>query len=125
MTSRTGRRSNLKIVNIPEGSERDQDPTKFVSDLLMKVTGPGVFNSPPEIERAHRSLGPRPGEAGAGKPRTFIVKFLRFQEKEKVLRWARQRNMDYRGSELRMYPNISAALAKNGLHSTPSKTLFI
>ena len=103
------RRSNLRIVNIPEGSERDQDPTKFISDLLMTVTGPDVFNSPPEIERAHRSLGPRPGEAGAEKPRTFIVKFLCFQEKEKVLRWARQHKMDYRGSELRVYPDISAA----------------
>ena len=93
-------------------SERDQDPTKFASDLLMAVTGPGVFSSPPEIERAHRSLGPRPGDTGAGKPRPFIVKFLRFQEKEKVLRWARQHKLDYRGSELRVYPDISAAWAK-------------
>ncbi len=106
------RRSNLQIINVPEGSEKDQDPTKFVSNLLMAVTGTGVFSSPPEIERAHRSLGPRPGDAGAGKPRAFIVKFLCFQEKEKVLRWARQHKMDYRGSELRVYPDISAALAK-------------
>jgi len=28
------RRSNLRIINIPEGRERGQDPTKFVSDLL-------------------------------------------------------------------------------------------
>ncbi|KAG7472971.1 hypothetical protein JOB18_014765 [Solea senegalensis] len=107
------RRSNLQIINIPERSEKDQDPTKFVSNLLMEVTGPDVFNNPPEIERAHRSLGPRPGDAGAGKPRALIVKFLRFQEKETVLRWARQHKMDYRGSELRVYPDISAALAKN------------
>ena len=78
----------------------------------MAVTGTGVFSSPPEIERAHRSIGPRPGDVGAGKPRTFIVKFLRFQEKEKALRWARQHKLDYRGSELRVYPDISAALAK-------------
>ncbi|KAG7506603.1 hypothetical protein JOB18_010447 [Solea senegalensis] len=103
--------SNLRIINIPEGSEKDQDPTKFVSNLLMVVTGPDVFNNPPEIESAHRSLGPRPGDAGTGKPRALIVKFLRFQEKEKVLRWARQHKMDYRGSELRVYPDISAALA--------------
>ncbi|KAG7453727.1 hypothetical protein JOB18_035814 [Solea senegalensis] len=92
------RRSNLRIINIPEGSEKDQDPTKFVSNLLMAVTGPDVFNSPPEIERAHRSLCPRPSDAGTGNRRAFIVKFLCFQEKEKVLRWARQHKMDYRGS---------------------------
>lgn len=106
------RRSNLRIVNIPEGSEKDKDPTKFIANLLMELTGPEVLSSPPEIERAHRSLGPRPGDAGARKPRAFIIKFLRFQEKEKVLRWARQHKMVYRGSELRVYPDISAALAK-------------
>lgn len=47
-----------------------------------------------------------------GRPRTFIVKFLRFQEKEKVLKWARQHKLDYSGSELRVYPDISATLAK-------------
>lgn len=82
-------RSNLRIINIPERIEKDQDPTKFVASLLMGVTGPCVFNDPPEIERAHHSLGPRPGDVVAVKPRAFIVNFLRFQEKEKVLRWAR------------------------------------
>ncbi|KAI4805506.1 hypothetical protein KUCAC02_010116, partial [Chaenocephalus aceratus] len=63
-------------------------PTKFVSDLIMEATGPGVLSSPPEIDR---SLGPRPGDSNnTGKTRAFIVKFLRFQEKEAVLKWARQ-----------------------------------
>lgn len=106
------RRSNLRIINIPEGSKQDQDPAKFASDLLMIVMGPGVLDNPPEIERAHRSHGPRPGDASAGKLRTFIIKFFRFQEKEKVLKWARQHKLIYRGSELRVYPDISAALAK-------------
>ncbi|KAJ3614956.1 hypothetical protein NHX12_018525 [Muraenolepis orangiensis] len=103
---------NLRIINIPEGSEKDRDPTKFVSDLLMKVIGADVLGSSPEIERAHRSLGPRPGDTDAAKPRAFIVKFLRFQEKEKVLRWARQHKLHYQDSELRIYQDISADLAK-------------
>lgn len=32
------RRSNLRIINVPEGSEKGQDLAKFVSDLLMTVT---------------------------------------------------------------------------------------
>lgn len=120
------RRSNLRIINIPEGREKDQDPIRFVSDLLMAVMGPGVFNSRPEIERAHRAFGPRPGDINAGKPRTFIVKFLRLQEKEKVLRWARQHKMDYRGSELRVYPDISAALAKKrAAFNTVKNSLYL
>lgn len=106
------RRSNLRIINIPEGSETGQDPTKFIADLLMETTGTEVFSSPPEIERAHRSLGPRPGDGDREKPRTFIVKFLRYQDKERVLRWARQHKLDYGGCVLRVYPDISASLAK-------------
>ncbi|KAJ3610259.1 hypothetical protein NHX12_022353 [Muraenolepis orangiensis] len=49
----------------------------------MTVIGADVLGGPPEIERAHRSLGPRPGDTDAAKPR---YKFLRFQEKEKVPR---------------------------------------
>ncbi|KAJ3609779.1 hypothetical protein NHX12_024289 [Muraenolepis orangiensis] len=64
------------------------------------------------MERAHRSLGPRPGDTDAAKPIAFIVRFLRFQEKEKVLRWARQHKLRYRDSELRIYQDISADLAK-------------
>lgn len=105
------RRSNLRIINVPEGSEKGQDPAKFVSDLLMMVTGSKVFSRPPEIERAHRSLH-RSGDSNTGKPRAFIVKFLCFQEKEKVLRWARKHTMTYHDSELRVYPDISAELAK-------------
>lgn len=46
-----------------------------MSDLLLVVTGPSLFNIPPEIERAHCSLSPRPGDAGVVKPRPFIVIF--------------------------------------------------
>lgn len=116
------RRSNLRVINVPEGSERGQNPAKFMSDLLMEVTGPGVLNAPPEIERAHRSLGPRPGDDNARKPRAFIVKFLRFQEKEAVLRWARQNKLDYGGTELRVYPDISTALAKKRAAFNPVKS---
>ncbi|KAI4804822.1 hypothetical protein KUCAC02_026435 [Chaenocephalus aceratus] len=90
--------SNLRIINIPEGRERGQDPIKFVSDLIMEVTGPGVLSSPPEIERAHRSLG-----------------------KEAVLRWARQHKLDYGGTELRVYPDISSVLAKKRAAFIPIK----
>lgn len=96
---------------MPEGSEKGQDLAKFVSDLLMTVTGSEVFSSPPEIERAHRTLR-RPGDTNTEKPRAFIVKFLRFQEKEKVLRWARKHQMTYDGAKLTIYPDITAELAR-------------
>lgn len=90
----------------------------------MTVMSPGVFDNPPEEEQAHRSFGPRLEDASTGKPSPFIIKFLHFQEKEKGLRWARQHKLDYRGSELRVYPDISAALARKRAALMPLNTLF-
>ncbi len=80
------RRSNLRIVNIPEGSENNQDPVKFVSEMLKEVTGTEVFDEPPILERAHRSPGQKPTDGQ--KPRPFVVCFHRFQDKERLLRWS-------------------------------------
>ncbi|RXN04052.1 putative transposase element L1Md-A101/L1Md-A102/L1Md-A2 [Labeo rohita] len=80
------RRANLRIINIPEGSEDGKDPIGFVSGLL-KDSMENVFDSPPELERAHRALRPRLGPGQP--PRPFIVCFHRYQEKERALQWAR------------------------------------
>lgn len=104
------RRVNLRIINIPEGSEKGRDPTEFISDLLMENLGPGVLTRPPELERAHRSLAPKPGPGG--RPRPFVICFHRFQEREKVLRWARQHELKHGETTLRVYPDVSAITAK-------------
>ena len=104
------RRANLRIINIPEGSEKSRDPTDFISDLLMELAGPDIFTKPPDLDRAHRSLGAKPGPGG--KPRPFVIRFHRPQEREKVLRWARQHEIKYRGEILRVYPDVSANTAK-------------
>ena len=104
------RRANLRILHIPEGSEDGKDPVKFMSELLTQVMGPEVFTSPPELERAHRSPTFRSGQ---GKPlRTFLVCFSRFQQKEAALRWARNHELRYGGTVIRMFQDHSAALAK-------------
>ena len=104
------RRANLRILHIPEGSEDGKDPVKFMSELLMQVMGPDVFTAPPELERAHRSPTFRSGQ---GKPpRTFLVCFSRFQQKEAALRWARNHELRYGGTVIRMFHDHSAALAK-------------
>ncbi|KAJ8366118.1 hypothetical protein SKAU_G00149490 [Synaphobranchus kaupii] len=105
------RRSNLRIVNIPEGSDNGKDPVKLISQLLVQcIMGPDVFTEPPELERAHRSLASKPRD---GKPaRPFVVRFLRFQQKEAALRWSRNHEVKFRGTPLRFYPDLSSALAR-------------
>ncbi len=104
------RRANLRILNVPENSEKGQSTVKFVSEMLMEVMCQEVFEKPPELERAHRSLGPKPQEGRP--PRPLVICFYRFQEKEKALRWARQNEARYKDSTLRIYPDISADLAR-------------
>lgn len=104
------RRANIRILNVPENSEKGQSTVKFVSEMLMEVMGQEVFEKLPELERAHRSLGPKPQEGRP--PRPLVICFHRFQEKEKALRWARQNEAKYKGSTLRIYPDISADLAR-------------
>lgn len=104
------RRSNLRILNIPEGSEDGKDPSKFMSDVLMETMGPEVFLTPPELERAHRTPTSRVGQRSS--PRTFLVCFSRFQQKEAALRWARNHELKYQGATIRIYQDVSPALAK-------------
>ena len=102
------RRANLRILNIPKDIEKGQHTVKFISDLLMQAMGEEVFENPPELERAHRSPGQRPREGQP--PRPFVVCFHRFQEKEKALQWARTHDVEFNGSKLMIYPDMSAGL---------------
>ncbi|KAL1276545.1 hypothetical protein QQF64_036168 [Cirrhinus molitorella] len=105
----SSQRANLWIINVPEDSEIGTDMVKFTSDLL-KDQGDQVFEKPPELERAHRALAPKPRDGLP--PRPIIVCFHRYQEKEQALLWARQHELQYQGKTLRFYPGLSAALSK-------------
>lgn len=104
------RRANLRIINVPEGSENGQDTIQFISKMLLDIMGPEVFDKAPELERAHRSFLPKPKQGAA--PRAFVVCFHRFQDKERALRWSRQHELRYQNKVLRIYPDFSAALTK-------------
>ncbi len=43
------RRANLRILNVPENSEKGQSTVKFMSEMLMEVMGQEVFEKPPEL----------------------------------------------------------------------------
>lgn len=86
-------RANLRILNVPEDSEKGQQTVMFVSDLLMHAMGREVLENPPELERAHRSPGQRPREGQP--PRLVVVCFLRLQEKEKAMRWSWMHEMEF------------------------------
>ena len=104
------RRQNLRIVGLPEGVE-GVSATEYVSGMLAELMEKGVLDKPPEVDRAHRSLRqkPRAGE----QPRAMIVRLHKYVEKEKILRWAKEKRcFDWKGNRVRIYQDIGAELAK-------------
>lgn len=104
------RRQNIRIVGLPEALEGPR-PTAFFSQLLVEVLGEQTLTSPPELDRAHRSLAPKPGPRD--RPRPVIVRFHRYQMKDLVMREARkQGELDFRGHKLRFYEDYSTDVLK-------------
>ncbi|KAI4894558.1 hypothetical protein NFI96_004454 [Prochilodus magdalenae] len=80
------RRNNIRIIGVPEGAEGKR-PTDFVAELLPKLLGEENFNLPLVVDRAHRSLQPRP--ADGARPRPIIARIHLFQVKEKIMQLRR------------------------------------
>ncbi|KAK7878078.1 hypothetical protein WMY93_031274 [Mugilogobius chulae] len=100
------RRQNLRIVGLPESVEGPR-PTVFFSQFLVEVFGAQTLPSPPELDRAHRSLVPKPGLNE--RPRAVIIRFHRFQTKDLVIREARKRGaLEYRGHKILFYEDYTA-----------------
>ncbi|KAL7837389.1 hypothetical protein SRHO_G00271000 [Serrasalmus rhombeus] len=103
------RRCNLRIIGIPEGLESN-DPVGFTTELLKELFGPGLFQSQPIIERAHRlGRSPAAGGAASGRPRAMIAFFHSFQDKERALR--KSRDELYKGHKLRFFPDYISGIA--------------
>ncbi|KAJ4941916.1 hypothetical protein JOQ06_011788 [Pogonophryne albipinna] len=91
--------------------DRRPRPTAFFSQLLVDVFGKEVLSSPPELDRAHRSLAPKP--AAGDKPRPVIVRLHRFQVKDLLIREARRRGeLFYKEHKIRLYEDYSSDVLK-------------
>ncbi|CAL9701072.1 unnamed protein product [Knipowitschia caucasica] len=109
VTKNRSRRSNIKIINVPERAEGN-DTAAFVERLIPRLFGEGHFTSPVVIERAHR-LG-RP----ADRTRPIIAKFLNYRQREMVLRLAREKHpLLLDDNRISFYPDYSAETQRNML----------
>lgn len=78
------RRNNIRIFGVAEGEE-GSSVMRFVSDLLKREL-PLPTDMDLKIQRAHRSLAPKPRPEAP--PRPLIINFHEFTTKETVLREA-------------------------------------
>lgn len=114
------RRQNIRIVGISENVEGPR-PTEFITKLLIDVLGEDSFEKPPSVDRAHRSLAPKPAD-GDNKPRPLIVKLHHFQTKELILRLARQKGpLSFNGSRFHIFPDYSPDVNKRRSAFSESK----
>lgn len=63
------KRQNIRVVGLPEDIE-GKDPRQFMTDFFSEVLG-DVLSASPELDRAHRSLRPKPRQGQ--NPRPVIV----------------------------------------------------
>lgn len=104
------RRSNLRLINLPESAEGD-DACTFLESWLPDAVGLAPFTSPMVIERAHRLSGPKP--VGVGPPRPLIMKFLNYRDKVRVQDAARRMGkILFKGHQVMLFPDVSAELHK-------------
>uniref|UniRef100_A0A671SCF4 L1 transposable element RRM domain-containing protein n=1 Tax=Sinocyclocheilus anshuiensis TaxID=1608454 RepID=A0A671SCF4_9TELE len=112
------RRNNIRIVGMKEGSE-GSDPVKFFSEWLPKILGTQHSSEQLDIEQAHRTLNPVPNPDKP--PRPILVRLLRYQDREKILRLAKQKGeitMD--GRRISIFPDMSPDLAKRCKQMIPA-----
>lgn len=86
---------------------------------MFSVQLGGSLSGTPELDRAHRSLQPKPRPGAA--PQPFIVRFHRYTEKDAVLNWAKSHKDDYIQPvtvSLRTTRNTSLTLPKTQRRST-------
>uniref|UniRef100_H2ZZC0 L1 transposable element RRM domain-containing protein n=1 Tax=Latimeria chalumnae TaxID=7897 RepID=H2ZZC0_LATCH len=100
-------RNNIRIVGFPENVE-EGSPMSFLSKKIPELLGlESGMNL--DIERAHRTLAPRP--APGQRPRAFMVRFLKFQMKELVLRTVRTKGtIKWNESGIHFFPDLSREL---------------
>lgn len=107
------RRNNLRLVGLPE-KEEGSDACAFLEKFLPEILEMDQSCTPLIIERAHRipsSSQGRNRQDGKMQPRTVIMKFINFKQKEQALKAAKAKGtIVHKGYNLRFFPDLSAEL---------------
>lgn len=105
---------NVRILNLPEGVE-GTDPTRFFERWLPEALHITGKDGRIKLERAHRSLAPKP--SSTQRPRPVLVRFHNYQDKQRVMNasWelARLNQVVKHGdATIMFFQDFSAAVAR-------------
>lgn len=100
-----GRRNNIRLLGVPESTNTGRLDV-FIERLLADLFGRDSFTQGFVVERAHRSLGPRP--APGLNPRPIIARLLNFRDRDTALRLAQDKgDIVWQGSRLSLFPDFT------------------
>ena len=114
-----GRRNNIRLIGLKEGKEAGS--TINVKKILND--GLGLQGAEYEIERSHRSGGPRPDDNQP--PRMILVKFLRYTAQQKVLAAAKKNRVRWEDCSLSIYEDLTKERSDLRRRFSPDHENFI
>lgn len=115
------RRNNIRLTGIPE-STNIPNMELFVEGLLTELFGEHLSNMF-LIERAHRTLGPRP-KPGLP-PHPILARLLNYRDRDAVLGAARERGeLIYQNNPISIYPDFTQAVQAARKEFLPAKKIF-
>ncbi|KAE8277770.1 hypothetical protein D5F01_LYC24210 [Larimichthys crocea] len=105
-----GRRKNVRVIGLPEDAE-GTNPTKFFESWIPDLLGLETKAGRVKIERAHRTLAPKPGPNQ--RPRPVLIRFHNFTDKQRVLDAARRSGtVKYKESTIILPGSVSRGAAQ-------------
>uniref|UniRef100_A0A3Q1HCE3 L1 transposable element RRM domain-containing protein n=1 Tax=Acanthochromis polyacanthus TaxID=80966 RepID=A0A3Q1HCE3_9TELE len=111
-------RQNLRIIGIPEGSENGK-PTAYMASFFAVILGDDIAD-PLVLDRAHRSLAPKPKPGDRSRP--MIVRLHYYSDKEKILQISKNKGeVKFRGTRVHIFPDMNAELSRRRAAFIPIK----
>lgn len=104
--SDTIRRCNVRIIGIPEGEEKEKGAESLFKEIMAENFPNLVREMDLQVTEANRS--PNFINARRPTPRHIVVKLAKVNDKEKILRTARQKKLTYKGTPIRLSADFSA-----------------
>ena len=101
------KRSNIRIIGVPEGEEEEQEIENLFENI-MKENFPNLakeidFQEIQEAQRVPKKLDPRKNT-----PRHIIITLAKIKDKERILKAAREKEtVTYKGVPIRVSADFS------------------
>ena len=101
------RRSNIRIIGVPEGEEREKGTEKIFQEIIAENFPNMGKESLTQIQKAQRvpyKINPR-----RNTPRHILIKLTKIKDKEKILKAAREKKqITYKGTPIKLSAVFSA-----------------